>query len=59
MTLALPREIMNKVEQRWNARATQTEVFPLATERLKQHEQVAAEADPTGSQPLEARDQQN
>jgi hypothetical protein len=41
MTLALPREIMNKVEQRWNARATQTETF--TTNRLKQHEQAAAE----------------
>jgi hypothetical protein len=41
MTLALPREIMNKVEQRWNARATQTETF--APNRPKQHEQIAPE----------------
>ena len=59
MTLALPREIMNKVEQRWNARATQTETFPLAADRLKQDEQVAADADQTLTPTADGSDTQN
>jgi hypothetical protein len=47
MTLALPRDIMNKVDQRWNARAAQAETSPLAADRLKQHEQVSEETDQT------------
>ena len=44
MTLALPREILNKVEQRWTARATQAESFQLATDRVQQHGRAPADA---------------
>jgi hypothetical protein len=35
MTLVLPREILNRFEQRWSARVMQAEGFQAAADRLK------------------------
>ncbi len=47
MTVALPRDIMKRLERRWTARAGQTESFHEKAERLKQN----AKPVPEGAQP--------
>jgi hypothetical protein len=45
--IALPRDIVNRLERRWSARATQTESFHEKAERLKQNTTPV----PEGAQP--------
>jgi hypothetical protein len=49
MTVALPRDIVKRLERRWTARATQSETFHAKAERLKQN----ATPVPEGAQPPE------
>jgi hypothetical protein len=43
MTLALPRDILNRFERRWSARVTQAESFQARADRLKQNATAVAE----------------
>lgn len=50
MSLILPRDILDKFERRWTARAAQAEKFHVKADRLKQ----GAKAVPEGARPLAA-----
>jgi hypothetical protein len=59
MTLALPLDIVNRIERRWSARAARTESFQTQADRLKNSTQAVAEGVQPPDEPApQPRDEQ-